>query len=257
MHLYYLASAVIAAQDLAASSPMSDGSSALEQWLYNSQIDDHAPSLLDRSDISLEPAKGDYDFSNIRDDYEKVLAKGKKFWVQPQDRSFNATVDPQLNPRVRHRYQTLLNALAEEFDGKITSINLPETFISVTKGTNNYTDEGYYLGELENAGNAAQTFKKSYAVQYVNFWPDGCNNTNNRFTDSFNFYAKHGRGCRGARLDSKQTRTRAKLINQNTGNPFTKEELVDFAVNELHVRILFWTLDVYAIYDRNDKNLEG
>ncbi|KAK4065640.1 hypothetical protein Trihar35433_7760 [Trichoderma harzianum] len=313
MHLYYLASAALAAQALAAPSPKSDNSSALEQWLYNSELDDQGLSLLDRSDIvgfqalyswkSLEPAENEYDFSNIRDDYEKVLAKGKKFWVQLQDRSFNASVDPvpkylktpfynngsapacdgtacdtnftitgwvaqQWNPRVRHRYQSLLSALAEEFDGKITGINLPETSISVTEGTNNYTDESYFLGELDNAGYAAHAFKKSYAVQYVNFWPDGWNNTNNRFTDSFNFYAKHGVGVGGPDLIPNKPVQEAnsyvyipmyhdevpitvvafqepdlKEINNKTGNPFTKEELVDFAVNELHVDIVFWTVE--------------
>ncbi|UKZ84029.1 hypothetical protein TrVFT333_011845 [Trichoderma virens FT-333] len=318
MQFYYLASAAIAAQALAvqafaAPSPKHNTSSTLEHWLYSSDIDEISLSLLDRSDIvgiqslyswkSLEPAEGDYDFSSLREDYEKVLAKGKKFWIQLQDRSFNASVDPvpkylntpyynngsapacdgtacdtnftisgwvaqQWNPRVRHRYHALLSAIAGEFDGKITGINLPETSISVNENTNNYTDEGYFLGELENAGYAAKAFKKSYTVQYVNFWPDGWNNTNNRFTDSFDFYAKHGVGVGGPDLIPNKPGQEANSyvyipmyhdkvpitvvavqepdleeINKSTGMPFTKDEFVDFAVNELHVRIIFWTVE--------------
>ncbi|KAL6856400.1 hypothetical protein J3F83DRAFT_753259 [Trichoderma novae-zelandiae] len=104
------------------------------------------------------------------------------------------------NPRVRQRYQALLSALAEEFDGRITGLNLAETSIAVDETANNCTNEGYSLGELENAGYAAKVLKKSYAVQYVNFWPDGWNNTNNRFEDSFNYYAKHGIGIGGPDL---------------------------------------------------------
>ncbi|KAL7931396.1 hypothetical protein V8C35DRAFT_310302 [Trichoderma chlorosporum] len=319
MRFYYIASAAIAAHAFAAPSPASSAppassaSPTLQHWLYNSQVDDASLTLLERPDIvgiqalyswkSLEPVENNYTFSDLRSDYEKVIAKGKKFWVQLQDRSFNASVDPvpqylqtsyydggsaadcdgttcdgnftvtgwvaqQWNLRVRHRYQALLRALAEEFDGQIAGINLPETSISVDENANNYTNESYFLGELENAGYAASVFKKSYAVQYVNFWPDGWNNTNNRFTDSFNFYAKHGVGVGGPdlipyKLGQEQNsyvyipmyHDRVPItviavqekdlqeINQNTGLPFTKAEFVDFAVNELHVSIIFWTIE--------------
>jgi hypothetical protein len=310
MQLYYLASTALAIQALAAPSQALNTSSTLENWLYSSEIDSFSLALLDRPDVvgiqalyswkSLEPAEDDYDFSNLRRDYEKVLAKNKKFWVQLQDRSFSPTNDPvplymhtpyynngsapscdgdacdtnfvvsgwvaqQWNTRVRHRYQALLSAIAQEFDGKITGLNLPETSISVDENANNYTDEGYFLGELENAGYAAKVFKKSYAVQYVNFWPDGWNNTNNRFTDSFDFYAKHGVGVGGPDLIPNKPGQEANSyvyipkfrnkvpitvvavqepdlveINPSTGKPFTQEEFVNFAMDELSVRIIFW-----------------
>lgn len=310
MHLYHLTFAALAAQALAAPLPASNNCSTLENWLYSSEVDDESLALLDRPDIvgiqalyswkSLEPAEDDYDFSSLRSDYENISAKGKKFWVQLQDRSFSPTNDPvpkylntpyynngsapscdgdacdtnfvvsgwvaqQWNARVRHRYQALLKAIAREFDGKITGLNLPETSISVDENANNYTNEGYFLGELENAGYAANVFKKSYAVQYVNFWPDGWNNTNNRFTDSFDFYAKHGVGAGGPDLIPNKPGQEANSyvyipkyhnkvpitvvavqepdleeINQSTGKPFTKEEFVNFAINELKVQIIFW-----------------
>ncbi|KAL7804780.1 hypothetical protein V8C44DRAFT_352685 [Trichoderma aethiopicum] len=311
MHFSYLVTAALVAQSLAA--PPKAASSTLQHWLYSSQVDEQSLALLDRPDIvgiqalyswkSLEPSEGQYDFSAISEDYQKVLAKGKKFWIQLQDRTFSAGNDPvpkymntpyynngsapscdgdscdtdfeitgwvaqQWNPRVRQRYQALLSALAGEFDGKVTGLNLAETSIAVDENANNYTNESYFLGELENAGYAAKVFKKSYAVQYVNFWPDGWNNTNNRFEDSFNYYAKHGVGVGGPDLIPNKPGQEANSyvyipkyhckvpiavvavqekdleeINQQTGKPFTKEEFVDFAVNELHVEIIFWAVE--------------
>ncbi|PON22187.1 hypothetical protein TGAM01_v208868 [Trichoderma gamsii] len=312
MRFYYLALSALAGQALAAPSPAADNHPLPQNWLYSPQIDDVALNLLDRPDIvgvqaqytwkSLEPTQGHYNFSRIRCDYKNVLAKGKKLWVQVQDRSFDVSNDPvpkylhtpyynngsapscdgdscdgnfnitgyvaqQWNARVRSRYQALLKELALNFDGKITGLNLPETSIAVDVTANNYTDEGYFLGELENAGYAASVFKKSYAVQYVNFWPDGWNNTNNRFTDSFNYYAKHGVGVGGPDLIPNKPGQMANsyvyipeyhnkvpisviavqqpdVLNETnaaTGKPFTKQEFVDFAVNDLKVDIIFWT----------------
>ncbi|KAL6901485.1 hypothetical protein GGI43DRAFT_403145 [Trichoderma evansii] len=312
MRFYPLAFSALAGQALAAPPPAAKTPSVPQNWLYSPQIDDVALKLLDRPDIvgaqtqyswkSLEPTQGKYNFSKITEDYETVRLKGKKLWVQLQDRSFDPSVDPvpkylntpyynngsapscdgttcdgdfvvtgyvaqQWNARVRSRFQALLKELAHNFDGKITGLNLAETSISVDVNANNYTDEGYFLGELDNAGYAASVFKKSYAVQYVNFWPDGWNNTNNRFVDSFNYYAKHGVGVGGPDLIpykpgqmnnsyvyipmyhdkvpiSVVAVQQPDVLNETsptTGKPFTKEEFVDFATNDLHVDIIFWT----------------
>ncbi|PTB41639.1 uncharacterized protein TrAFT101_009753 [Trichoderma asperellum] len=312
MHFYHLAFSALAGQALAAPSAAASATPTPQNWLYSPQIDDVALNLLDRHDIvgvqaqytwkSLEPTEGYYNFSKITRDYKNVLGKGKKLWVQVQDRTFDPSNDPvpgylhtpyynngsapscdgnctsenfnvtgyvaqQWNARVRSRYQALLKELAHDFDGKITGLNLPETSITVDVTANNYTDEGYFLGELENAGYAASVFKKSYAVQYVNFWPDGWNNTNNRFTDSFNYYAKHGVGVGGPDLiPNKPGQMKNSYVyipeyhnkvpitviavqqpdvlnetNAATGKPFTKEEFVDFAVNDLKIDIIFWT----------------
>lgn len=310
MHLALLSLASFATRIRAAPALRADSSSTVDHWLYSSQVDDVALSILDRHDIAgvqalyswkaLEHAEGQYDFTELQADYDKVLAKGKKFWIQLQDRTFSAANDPvpkymktpkynngsaptcdgtdcatdfkvdgwmaqQWNPLVRERFQALLSAMAERFDGNITGINLAETSISVDEKANNYTNESYFQGELENAGHAAKVFQKSYAVQYVNFWPDGWNNTNNRFTDSFDYYAKHGVGVGGPDLIPYKPpqmsnsyvyipRYHDKVpisvvsvqepdleeINNKTGKPFTKEEFVDFATNELKVRIIFW-----------------
>jgi hypothetical protein len=39
-------------------------------------------------------------------------------------------------------------------------------------------------------------------------------------------------------------------INQKTDLAFTKEEIVDFAVNELHARIIFWTVEAPWLRNR-------
>lgn len=287
--------------------------SSLQHWLYSSEVDENALRLLGRPDIAgiqalyswkaLETAEGVYDFSALSADYERVRAKGKQFWIQLQDRTFNPKNDPvprymhtprynngsaptcdgddcetnfkvsgwmaqQWNPAVRARHQALLSALAAEFDGKIAGINLPETAIAVLPGTKNYTHEAYFWGELENAGHAAKVFTSSAAVQYVNFWPDGWNNTNNRFVDSFDYYAAHGVGVGGPDLIPYKPPQVANSytyipmyhdrvpisvvsvqepdlaeINKETGKPFTKKEFVDYAVSELRVSIIFWSTE--------------
>lgn len=252
---------------------------------------------------SLETGDGIYDFTNLRADYERVRALGKQFWLQLQDRTFNPRNDPvpaylhtpaynngsaptcdgedceanfqvsgwmaqQWNPAVRQRHQALLRALAAEFDGCITGLNLPETAVDVAPGTKNYTDAAYFAGELETAGVAAAAFNKSHVVQYVNFWPDGWNNTNNRLVDSFDYYAAHGVGVGGpdlipykpAQVANSYTyipmyRDRVPIavvsvqepdlveINKETGKPFTKDEFVRYAVDVLRVSIIFWSVE--------------
>lgn len=309
MHRSLISLAALAATTIAAPASLGNTSN-LQHWLYSSQIDDVALKLLNKPELvgvqalyswkSLEPAQGKYDFSKLQSDFDSVQAKGKKFWIQLQDRTFNPNFDPvpkymntpeynngsaatcdgedcennfkvdgwmaqQWNPEVRKRYQALLSAIAKEFDGKITGLNMPETSIGVDQSANNYSNETYFRGELENAGYAAEVFKKSYVVQYVNFWPDGWNDENNRFTDSFNFYAEHGVGVGGPDLiPFKKTQLQnsypflAKYhdkvpisviavqepdlaeINPHTGKKFTTKEFVDYATNVLKVRIIFW-----------------
>ncbi|KAJ3496627.1 hypothetical protein NLG97_g2524 [Lecanicillium saksenae] len=276
--------------------------STLQHWLYSSTVDDAALALLQRPDLqgvqalyswkSLEVGEGVYDFSRLRADYERVRALGKQFWIQLQDRTFNPRNDPvpaaatcdgedcavnfrvsgwmaqQWNPAVRARHQALLRALAVEFDGLITGLNLPETAVDVLPGTKNYTNEAYFRGELETAGVAAAAFNKSHVVQYVNFWPDGWNNTNNRLVDSFEYYAAHGVGVGGPDLIPYKPGQVANSytyipmyhdrvpiavvsvqepdlaeINKDTGKPFTKEEFVRYAVDELRVSIIFWSVE--------------
>lgn len=253
---------------------------------------------------SLEPQRDQYDFSAIENDLNHARSKGKQLWVQIQDRTFSIENNPvpiylhkpiynngsvpqcdgddcdsdfvaggwataQWNSHVRERFQSLLKALAVKFDGKVYGFNLPETSIEVQSNNNatGYTCQAYFEGTLDNARYAAQVFRRSYAVQYVNFWPCGWANENNYLSDSFQFFADHGVGVGGPdNIPFKQTmennaypfmsKYRNKVpinvvavqepdlaaINPNTSKPFTKAEFTSFAEKQLGSKILFWAL---------------
>lgn len=115
---------------------------------------------------SLEPEKDQYDFSQIEQDLARLKTAKKKLFIQIQDRFFeqNARYVPdylmndaqygggispqfdnpgegkpmgsgwvaqQWDPAVRHRYQALLAAIAERFDGRVYGVNLPETAVDL------------------------------------------------------------------------------------------------------------------------------
>src|SRR5689334_21679844 len=114
----------------------------------------------------LEPRKDEYDFADVRHDLDFLRSKGKRLFVQLQEASFDPKIvlvpqylvsDPQYHggadpqyaipdddetratpagwvarrwdPAVRERFDKLLAALGEAFDGKIEGINLPETAV--------------------------------------------------------------------------------------------------------------------------------
>lgn len=253
---------------------------------------------------SLEPQEDQYDFSSITHDLNLTRSMGKHLWVQIQDRTFSIANDPvpkylhrpvynngsvpqcdgedcdnnfvaggwataQWNSHVRQRFQRLLKALAASFDGDVYGFNLPETAIEVQSNNTatGYTCQRYFEGTLDNARYAARVFKKSYAVQYVNFWPCGWANENNYLSDSFQFFADNGVGVGGPdNIPYKKTmennaypymskyRNQVPInvvavqepdlaaINPNTSKAFTKEEFLSFAEKRLGAQILFWAL---------------
>lgn len=159
----------------------------------------------------LEPAKDEYDFSQIREDLEFLKAHGKKLWIQLQDVSFSPTrmnvpkyltTDPQYNggadkqyannfaeqekpavagwvarrwdPAVQERLHKLMMALGKEFDGRVAGINLSET--AAVFGTPNmhpkgYTPQIYRDAIITNMKALKRAFPKSVAMQYANFMP--------------------------------------------------------------------------------------
>ncbi|KAJ5195337.1 uncharacterized protein N7498_008775 [Penicillium cinerascens] len=80
---------------------------SIAQWLYTSDIDDEALTLLKRPEIqgvqslytwkSLEPQRDQYDFSAIANDLNRTRSQGKHLWVQIQDRSFSTAYNPVPN----------------------------------------------------------------------------------------------------------------------------------------------------------------
>jgi len=143
----------------------------------------------------LEPQKGEYDFSIIKEDYEYLKSKGKKLFIQLQDATFdpnyNATpkylltdeydggaaeffeegqavgwVAKRWNPKVNQRFALFLAALGKEFDGKIEGINLQETAIGTVK---DLTPEVYVQSIKANMLSMKKAFPKSTTMQYANF----------------------------------------------------------------------------------------
>ncbi len=115
---------------------------------------------------SLEQSRDVYDFSAIEEDLNFLAAKGKKFFIQIQDVSFDPNIinvpdyivkDPQFHgganlqyeftgdkdgnakkagwvarrwdPAVATRFHKLLNELGRHFDQRIAGITLPETSV--------------------------------------------------------------------------------------------------------------------------------
>lgn len=300
------------------SSPSNSPPNTVSHWLYTSELTDQALTLLNRPDIDgvqtlyrwrvLEPEKGQYDFSQIRRDLDLARSKGKKFWVQVQDRTFNPNNDPvpqylktpamnngsvpqcdggcdakfevmgwvaaHWNAGVRIRFQALLKALADEFDGEIEGINLAETSIEVefdaaTEANNQtgFSCQSYFNAEIENALYAASIFKKTHAVQYVNFWPCEWADDHGFMSTAFKSFAQGGVGAGGPdNIPFKKPQLQnsypflskfrnelpisviavqepdLKEINPKTNKPFTKDEFVDYAVKELGSDVIFWAL---------------
>ncbi|MEM9157693.1 MAG: hypothetical protein AAGB46_01490 [Verrucomicrobiota bacterium] len=150
----------------------------------------------------LEPAKGNYDFSIIEEDYQYLAAHEKKLFIQLQDATFTVEfkaapeylisdeydggVIPQTsekgkpigwvakrwNPQVRERFAKLLQALGERFDGKIEGINLQETAIGAEKANDpTLTPQTYVTAVEANMLALSQAFSASTKMIYANFMP--------------------------------------------------------------------------------------
>lgn len=268
-------------------------------------------SILQRPDIggvqivynwkSLEPEKGQYDFSAIERDLAATDALGKKLFIQVQDRFFlpqarnipnYLTTEPQYggglvpqgdnagegkaagqgwvamqwNPALRDRFQALIKALAERFDGKVFGVNLPETAIEVDlKG---FDCDAYFDAEMENLKVARAAFAKSHVVQYVNFWPCEWNNDRDYMGRLFTYAAANDIGLGGPDVIPYRkgqmknsypffNRYKGKLSlvamavqeptltykNPKTGKRFTKDEFVEFATDYLGADVIFWSAD--------------
>jgi hypothetical protein len=151
----------------------------------------------------LEPEKGKYDFSNIREDYEYLLSHRKKLFIQLQDATFNPKyvgipeylltrefdggsipqynengeavgwLAKRWNAKVQERFALLMKALGKEFDGKVEGINLQES----ATGSDNFeidttfTPERYAESLKINMLALKKAFPLSTTMQYANFMP--------------------------------------------------------------------------------------
>lgn len=201
-------------------------------------------ALMDRPEISgvqvvyswksLEPEKDRFDFSLIESDLAEVEKRGKKLFLQIQDRFFerehrhlprylledpryggglapqrdnpgenqpegSGWVAMQWNPAVRERHQKLLSALARKFDGRVYGINLPETAADIDqqKDHTGFSCDAYFDAEIANIRHARKVFRKSHVVQYANFWPCGWNDENGYFSRFFELAERERIGAGG------------------------------------------------------------
>jgi hypothetical protein len=174
----------------------------------------------------------------------------------------------QWNPAVRKRYQRLLKALADKFDGRVAGVNLPESSIDIdiANDKTGFSCEKYFSAELENIAYARKVFTKSQVVQYVNFWPCEWDNDHKFMSRAFAFAQANRIGLGGpdivpykkAQMKNSypffnQYKGKLALVamavqeptltytNPETQQPFSREEFVAFAQDYLGVNIIFWT----------------
>jgi len=150
----------------------------------------------------LEPLKGVYDFSVIREDYSYLSDHGKKLFIQLQDATFDpgrkavpdyllspeydggavyqrndddepeGWVAKRWNPRVQERFALLLEALGEEFDGRVEGVNLQESAIGVSSEyDHSFSPEIYRDSLKKNMLALKKAFPQSVVIQYANFMP--------------------------------------------------------------------------------------
>lgn len=179
-------------------------------------------------------------------------------------------VTKQWNPNIRKKFQALIIALAKKFDGKIYGINLPETAADINskvEASHGFTCDNYFNATVENINVARQAFRKSHVVQYVNFWPCEWDNDHNYMSRFFTNALDKNIGLGGpdivpyrkgqmknsypffnknknklpivAFAVQEPTRT---YINQATKRRFTEQEFLDFAINYLGAKIIFWSI---------------
>ncbi len=252
---------------------------------------------------ALESAKGVYDFSRIDRDLAFLEQRHRRLFLQIQDRFFEVgdrnvptylLEDPlyggglvpqvdnpgenkpeghgwvamQWNPEVRKRYQELLRALAQRFDGRIAGVNLPETAVGVDvkRDKTGFSCDTYFAAELENIRFARQVFTKSPVVLYANFWPCEWDNDKKYMSRTFELAQAQGFGLGGPDIVPwrqgqmknsypffNQYKGKLALVamavqeatltytNPKTGKKFTRDEFLDFAENYLGVNIIFWS----------------
>ena len=276
------------------------GGSAKENWKYlnNSEIEG---AQIIYSWKRLEPKKDVYNIEPILKDLYFLSRHGKKLFIQIQDRSFSIDNIPvpnylltdeydggvakqedfpgegepvgygwvakQWNDNVQSRFEKLLVYLGKELDGKITGINLPETSIDVNgiNDKNIINCDKYFYSVIKNISVLKSSFKKSYVVQYVNFFPGEWNNDQKYMSRLFEYAVKNKIGLgnpdtvpyrKGQMKNSypffNGYKNRLSLIsiaiqepdytytNPKTSKKFTVKELYDFASDYIGADIIFW-----------------
>lgn len=150
----------------------------------------------------LEPEKGQYNFSIIKEDIAYLSTYGKKLFIQLQDVTFdkrykavpnylltheydggavlqyNDGGEPEgwtakrWNKKVQERFAELLMAMGKELNEKIEGVNLQETAIGVNNKTDSSFKEATYVQGIKNNMLALKTaFPDVTTMVYANFMP--------------------------------------------------------------------------------------
>jgi hypothetical protein len=244
---------------------------------------------------SLESKQGEYDFSEVMADIEVLASANRKLILQLQDRSFSKAnrvvpeylddpryitdqgdtdseggwVAKQWNSEVRQNFQNLIAALGRDLDGKVAAINLPETSTDLESSMlNRAFIELYFQAAMKNIRFLNNAFRRSQAVQYVNFFPEvpgRGDQTAEFFEKLFSASAREGFAvggpdtlpCRPGQMYasypyfnkfSKKVTTfmavqspNYKKKNPRGDLPYTISEFYNFAVNYLGADALIWS----------------
>ena len=177
-------------------------------------------------------------------------------------------VAKQWVPTVKKRFQLLLQALGDQFNGKIYGINLPETSIDLqNQHFQGFTCNKYFNAVLENMRITKSAFPQSIVVQYVNFFPCEWNNDHHYMRRIFEYSTQNRIGLgnpdtvpyrKGQMKNSyqffHQYKTKLSIIafavqepdysyiNPITNKPFTMQEIGEFVKNYLGAKIVFWNI---------------
>jgi hypothetical protein len=248
----------------------------------------------------LETAKDKYDFSDIEEDLAFLERHDKKLFIQIQDVTFDSTffatptyllTDPMYkgganaqygftaggkpvkegwvtrrwDPRVAERFHLLIKKLAEQFDGKIEGINLPETAVDFPKVKGllpeGFTNDCYVEAIKKNMLVIKTSFKISIPLLYANFMPDD----SKADLEAIYQYAQKLKLAMGgpdikvyrkAQMDNSYPLIRNmagiaptgmavqegnySVVNPKTGKPVTIPEIMDFATGYLKLSYIFW-----------------
>lgn len=251
----------------------------------------------------LEPKKDVYDFSKIEEDLRFLSKIHKKLFIQLQDRSFDPTVFNVPNyiredkiyhggiamqydfpgegkpissgwvarvwdPAVKERFQLLIQKLADQFDGEIYGINLPET--AADFDTNHlpegFTQDKYFNAEIENIAALRKAFHQSIVLQYINFFPGEWDNDHHYMSRMFSYAMTHQIGLGGPdvvpyrKSQMKNSypffhKLKGKILtgmaiqepdytykNPETGEPYMFSDFYNFTTDYLGASLLFWNI---------------
>ncbi len=255
----------------------------------------------------LEPERDEYDLQPILQDLAFLEKHGKALFLQIQDVSFEESLvnvpdylrsDPAFSggvarqysfadeeetvpiaegwvarrwdPAVRARFIKLLQALAQELDGRIEGLSLPETSIGFGESgefhPTGFTNESYFESVKLIMTAAQEAFPHSHVIQYANFMPGEWmpENDHGYLRGIYEHACRIGAGIGGtvvlphrrwqqihsyALIEARSPGTVAGVAvqwgnledrNPTTGERVTVAELCGYARNRLRLDYLFW-----------------